>query len=91
MATQCMLRLTLACAQVKAAVAHVRTLKRNQRKRKLSLTYLVILRLNLAQNRELGMKKNKAGKGLAGRRRCILWLLDYAPAPVLRAPMGSTS
>jgi hypothetical protein len=29
-------------AQVKAAAAHVQTLKRNQRKKKLSLTYLVI-------------------------------------------------
>jgi hypothetical protein len=53
MASQCMLRLTLPCAQecspsaqVKAAAAHVQTLKRfkrNQRKKKLSLTYLVFL------------------------------------------------
>jgi hypothetical protein len=57
MAAQCMLRLTLPCAQgaqvaqvelrpssgraqVKAAAAHVQTLKRNQRKKKLSLTYM---------------------------------------------------
>jgi hypothetical protein len=31
----------LPSAQVKAAAAHVQTLKRNQRKKKLSLTYLV--------------------------------------------------
>ena len=30
-------------AQVKAAAAHVQTLKRNQRKKKLSLTYLVVI------------------------------------------------
>ena len=69
MASQCMLRLTLPCAQVaqaelrpssgqaqaklrhaqecspsaqvKAAAAHVYTLKRNQRKKRLSLTYVV--------------------------------------------------
>ena len=50
MASRCMLRLTLPCAQVaqecspsaqvKAAAAHVQTLKRNQRKKKSSLTYV---------------------------------------------------
>jgi hypothetical protein len=35
-------------AQVKAAAAHVHTLKRNQRKKKLSLTYVVALMLKVA-------------------------------------------